>query len=456
MSKVVGILTGIAVSLAASTPVFAGLSKVGPYNAPVTSNGFPKYYTDANGVTLDLPIPPAGDGLVAPTMIYAPLTGASNDVARRAGFDTEAFYFNARPDPKTFATKYGKIVAVMGLEASYVNLQPKDGDQMVFARLKFKIPLGVAGTYTIFHPWGSETVSVIQTDIQKNKGITFVRDIGAVPGWAFPNPDGTFSPMPAPGGFATVLQTANTMSTFLRQVSPLPPDGWIGDGVTPATVTGSPIGYNKIRIEGPDPNLDGKNHNFVETSLFVVAGHALSAPSTPLSVDRVTCSHITSAAGDQEYVDLFVTTDPGASVSVVDANAPGGTLLASTPVSSPTGKFYKSFVGTTKSVSVTAVANGMTAFTKTVPVVDYVNIVSAQYSLKAGSLTVTATSSDFVASAPPGQVPTLTLTGFGPMNLDATTGNYTLTPPLNAPLPPTVSVVSSVGGSDTTPVAIVP
>ena len=63
------------------------------------------------------------------------------------------------------------------------------------------------------------------------------------------------------------------MSTFLRAVSPAPPAGWIGDGVTPATVTGSPIGYNKVRLEGPDPNLDGKNHNFVETTLFVVSGH---------------------------------------------------------------------------------------------------------------------------------------------------------------------------------------
>jgi hypothetical protein len=45
--------------LAFAQVAFAGLSAVGPVNSvPAPGNGFPKWYTDANGVSVDLPIPP--------------------------------------------------------------------------------------------------------------------------------------------------------------------------------------------------------------------------------------------------------------------------------------------------------------------------------------------------------------------------------------------------------------
>ena len=148
---------------------------------PVTSNGFPLWYTDANGVSVELPFPfqpTAGNGTVAPTMIYGPLTGTSNAVATLAGFDTEAFFFNARPDPKTYQTAYGKIVVVLGLEASYVNGIPTDGDQMVFARIRIKAPVRVAGTYTFFHPWGSEIIIVTRPTSMPERPSLSPKDIG--------------------------------------------------------------------------------------------------------------------------------------------------------------------------------------------------------------------------------------------------------------------------------------
>ena len=81
----------VVLALAVVPAAFAGLSAVGvslDFDSVATSNGFPQWHTDANGVTVDLPIPPAGDGLTAPTMIYQALAPASNAVARRAGFDT--------------------------------------------------------------------------------------------------------------------------------------------------------------------------------------------------------------------------------------------------------------------------------------------------------------------------------------------------------------------------------
>jgi len=453
MRKTSRILLAMLLVMVLAPAAFAGLSAVGPFNPPVTSNGFPQWYKDANGVSVELPIPPAGDGLTSPTMIYAPLAPNSNAVAQRAGFDTEAFYFNARPDPKTYQTAYGKIVAVFGLEASYANGTPTDGQQIVFARIRIKAPVKVAGTYTFSHPWGSEVITVTQADITgTNKGIFFTKDIGLSLGW-LPDGAGGWLPAPSPGGFYNVLDPSNTMSTFLRAVSPAPPAGWIGDGVTPATVTGSPIGYNKVRLEGPDPNLDGKNHNFVETSLFVVSGHipASTAVPLPLSVDRVTCSYI----GTVENVDLFLTSNAGAAVQVKDAVS--GAILYNGAVTSATGKFYASFPGSTKSITVTGTAAGFTPTTKTVPVVDYVNITSAVYSLGGNTLTVTATSSDFFTAAKKGRLaPTLTVTGFGTMAVD-TLGVYTLGPvAVTAPLPPTITVSSTTGGSDSTATEINP
>ncbi len=62
----------IVLALALAQAAFAGLTAMGP-SQPGATNGFPMWYTDANGVTVDLPtpIPTAGDGLTAPTMIYA-------------------------------------------------------------------------------------------------------------------------------------------------------------------------------------------------------------------------------------------------------------------------------------------------------------------------------------------------------------------------------------------------
>jgi len=389
-------------------------------------------------------------------MIYGPLTGTSSAYAQQAGFDTEAFYFNARPDPKTYQTAYGKIVVVFGLEASYSTGIPTPGDQVVFARIRIKAPVRVAGTYTFFHPWGSESIVVTQADINAKTGISFTKDIGLTPGWVSDGAGG-WTPVAAPLGFYSVLQPGNTMSTFLRAVSPAPPAGWIGDGVTPSTVTGSPIGYNKVRLEGPDPNLDGKNHNFVETSQFVVSGHipASTAVPLPLSVDRVTCSYI----GTQEYINLFLTSKQGVTVTVTDAVT--GTPMSGYPttVADVSGKYFASFPGTTKSVNV-AVSTadpGFTAANKTVPVLDYVNITSAAYSLGGNTLTVTATSSDFFTAAKQGRLaPTLTVTGFGKMTVDAS-GVYTLGPvAVTAPLPPTIAVTSTTGGSDSTATEIDP
>ena len=441
-------IAAVVLALSVVPAAVAGLSNVGvspDFNSVTTSNGFPQWYTDANGVTVDLPVPPIGDGLTAPTMIYEALTPSSNVVAQRAGFDTEAFYYNTKADPKNFRTAYGKIVATSGLEASYANGTPTEGQQVVFSRIRIKAPVRVAGTYTFTHPWGSETINVTQADISStNKGIFFTKDFGLNTGWISDGAGG-WLPVGAPGGFYSVLQSGNTVSTFLRAVNPAPPAGWIGDGVTLSTVTGSPSGYNKVRLAGPDPNLDGRGHNFVETSLFVVSGHIPSSTAVPLplKIDRATSSNLDGTRS----IDLFLTSKQGATITVKDAAS--ATTLFTGEVADPSGRFYRTFPGTAASISVAVSSPGpsFTPSSRTVPVVEHVNITSATFSVSENSLTISATSG--AAGA------TLTVSGFGAMN--SSDGAYTLGPiELTSPLPPSVSVTSSAGGTDTTPVAIAP
>jgi hypothetical protein len=447
-SKVMVFLLASLLVLTLGQTAFAGLSAVGPFNTVAPpGNGFPLFYTDANGVSVDLPIPPAGDGVTAPTMIYAPLTPTSNAVAQAAFFDTEAFYFNAR-NPRTFQTKFGKVVALFGLEASYVNGIPTDGQQMVFARIRLTAPVQVAGSYTFFHPWGSETITVTAADITAKTGIKFTKDIGLAAGW---NAD-LVTPVPAPGGFYSVLQPGNTMSTFLRAVAPAPPAGWIGNGVSETTFTGSPIGYNKIRLQGPAGiDLDGRGNNFIESTTMVISGHipVNTAVPLPLSLDRVTCSH---PLGGVEHIDVFLTTRRNVNVQIKDAVS--GVVLLSDTVTAIGGKYFASFVGTSKTITVTVSGGvGFTPTSATANVVDYINITRPNFSLVNNTLTVQATSSDFAKAVIP---PTLTVVGFGPMTVNPLNGVYSLAVPMTVPLPPSVTVTSSTGGSDTATVAIVP
>lgn len=430
-----------------ASAAFAGLSAMGPVN-PMSTNGFPTWYTDANGVTVELPIPPLGDGVTAPTMIYGPLAGTTNPVAIRAGFDTEAFYFNAR-SPKAFQTRFGKAVVTIGLEASYVSGVPTDGQQMVFARIRIKAATQVAGTYKFFHPWGVETITVTQADITgTNKGIFFTKDVGLTPGWVSDGAGG-WTQVATPLGFYGVLQADNSMSTFLRQVAPAAPAGWIGDGVTEATFTGSPIAYNKIRLEAPPGvDLDGRKNNFVEATTMVISGHiptTLTAP-LPLSLDRVTCSFQKAV----EHINVFLTTAAGAAVQITDAVS--GAILYNGSVTSPSGKFFADFVGDATSIKVSVSAAGFTTTTATANVIDYVNITGLLYDLSANVLSISATSSDWFKH--PTTPPVLTAVGFGTLTFDAA-GTASLSLPVTVPLPPTVTVTSSVGGADTASVGFV-
>ncbi len=216
---------------------------------------------------------------------------------------------------------------------------------------------------------------------------------------------------------------------------------------------GQPHRYNKVRLQGPAGSTWTQRHNFIEATQMIVSGHipaTLTVPM-PLSLDRVTCSFQPAGATSVEHINVFLTSNAGAAVQIKDAVS--GAILFNGSVTSPTGKFFADFPGTATSVTVTVSAAGFTATSATANVIDYVNITGLTYSLGTNILSVSATSSDWFKH--PLTPPILTAVGFGPLTFNNQGVASRLTP-MTAPLPPTVTVTSSVGGADTASVGIVP
>ncbi len=216
------------------------------------NSGFPTYYQDDQGTRVGL-LPISGDGLNAPTQIFDN-ANLANPYSVFLGFGSEAFYYIASA---TFNTSLGGAVAVFGVEAAFAVGPAIPGDEMVFTRLRFRAPVPAAGTYTLQHPWGTKTFDVTTADVAAG-GISFVADIGS------------------PRDF--LVAGSSYLGRFVRQAVPPPPAGWVGDGATTATVTGSPTNFNAIRLTGPvGVNLDGSGNNFVQTDQFTVSGRLFTA-----------------------------------------------------------------------------------------------------------------------------------------------------------------------------------
>jgi len=425
------LLLAAALVMAMSPVAFAqGLAVVGPivpYD-PVahTGNGYPQFLQDVNGVQVDLPAPPIGDGVNAPTMIFdAPLVG--NTFSQDIGFGTEAFYYIATSAPDL--PNGGRALLVLGYESAFGAGDALNGDQFLFVRTRIRVDTTVAGTYTVTHPWGQEVFTGVGVG---TRAINFTFDWGG------------FTP-----GFDRIL-TSPKQGPFLRATTlaaGVDPAVWLGDGATVGTVTGGIGGINTFKIVGP-PNAFGPGVNTFETDQFTVSGHIFGgggAPpppppppaATPLTVDRASVSGLARAL----IVDVFATSDPAATLTT---SIDGG---AAVPMAGDgTGKFFarvrmpRTVLVAPASASVTATSptNPPTPTTVVKPITDEVNITSAIYTAATRTLTIRATSS--LRTRP---LPTLTAVGFGTLRAG-------LLRVLNLAAPPsTITVQSTAGGKAT-------
>jgi len=290
----------------------AVLKDVGPLNFA----GFPSWYRDTTGLALqqcvsnvESPAVP-GSSMCSTTMIANPAQKPPFDPALPVSFPPsppnnfnwpgEAFYFQASADPAFTVVGSTKTLVEFGLESTFNTGDPVPGEQVVFARVRIAlIDMPVSGVYTVRHPYG---VEVLQVDIADVKSGKMTRDIG-VGGVPFQGAllgnIGPYPPSTADAVYAGVGTNPDGTITVGGET-------FIGDPNVPHEVTGSPFGYDKIRIEGPvGADLDGVGNNFVETVNFVVEGRVWTTPiPTPLVVDRSSYAR-NSVVGQ---VDVFAST----------------------------------------------------------------------------------------------------------------------------------------------------
>lgn len=227
-------------------------------------NGFPLYIGDSTGKKLDLAV------------VLDPVI-PDNPFSVHTGFGGEGFYFLAESRMDLGSGR--RALLVLGVEAAYGADDPMIGDQFMFVRTRIRIDTPVVGQYTVMHPWGTEVFQVVATEAELagdnyyllEDGINFTYDWGG------------FSPL-CP---AVTACLPNSQAPSFERILLSPKQGpflvqegfeasteFLGDGVTEAPVTGSAIGQNYFRIEGPvGSNLDGQGNNFIQNNNFIVNGH---------------------------------------------------------------------------------------------------------------------------------------------------------------------------------------
>lgn len=430
---------------------WATLKAQGPVDLVTT---IPGYYQDTNNLALQPCLDQNGFCILTPNFDPNVLAtdrtppGSALSTITTTGpisdtnFPDESFYFIV--DSIITTPSGAKLVYRAALEAAFLaGTSPNTG--ITFLRINMKKTSGLTpnSTYTVTHPYGTFT---IQTDGAGDLIVT-----GA--GQAFRTED----PLtPAIGiYFPPEMQGATTthIGPFLKRAAGLITDPgtghqYIGDSVTPVTVTGSPFGTNFFRVDGP--NVGGAGVNTIQTDLFTLAGRVYTGYiAAPMTIDRATYAR--DAVSGQ--VDVFATADPGAVLSISATGLATTAMSHDTPA---TGKFYSHLPFTTSVPTNLTITNSLDTPTPVghpVTLVDEVNITQATYDPVTQNLTVKAVSRDTVAP-----LPTLTVSAFSAPNTLDSTGTLIKNLPLNNPALtiPTmnVTVTSSRGGSATAPVSI--
>ncbi|MCW8278196.1 cadherin-like domain-containing protein [Pseudomonas sp. PCH199] len=435
---------GLTLSLCGSA--FAQLAAVdtGPYT--FASGKFPIWYQDKNLLSMELCQSRATSSRVAAATPPAymctllPEPGIFDDTLPMVFPDNwppEAFWFLAETTIANNAAGYGMDAYVAGIEAAFAGGNPLDGDQISFARIRMRINVPVAGTYTITHPYGVETVNVTTPG---RRAINITKDIG----------------IGASGNFSGALNGA--IGPFLRSVNgpytEVNPDTgaietFVGDPNLTEQVTGSPNNTNFVRIQGPAGTI--------QTNLFTLAGKVLdNRAQTRVDLSRATYRRTTSGTATNTQVEVFGKADTSSTLcfreSIALVPGPPPTPCLTNMVGDGTGLFFarRLFNGPVPAVVVLTATNpaGSTRPTSTSSkLTDLVRIQTARYNWSNHSLLIEATSTDEVV------VPDMVAQGYGRLTKSGTLQRLTVA---DLPQPPaTVTVKSAAGGSDVEPVVVV-
>ncbi|MDQ1627600.1 MAG: hypothetical protein QOI54_1344 [Actinomycetota bacterium] len=260
-----------------------GFAAVAP-DAAGTSDGFPGWYRDENGVKLDQCIDPQDPNcVVLPDDFFNP----AQPLVFPTNFPEEFFYTVADSDiittPGCNGSAPGKAFMRSAVEGAFTGAGPIPGDQMTFGRIRFAVTGGLCPntTYTFTHPYGESTFTT-----NASGGLARARatdDVGCAP------------VAPDVCDFSEAL-SSRVFGGFLRwdpAVAPAAPAGYIGDATTLHSVVGAPYKPDGVHPANFFKITQANGDTVGETNQFTVMGKlrgplepstkSLELPSTAVS-----------------------------------------------------------------------------------------------------------------------------------------------------------------------------
>ncbi|MEA3216236.1 MAG: hypothetical protein QOJ19_2392, partial [Acidimicrobiia bacterium] len=314
------IVTSIAAALTALTavsgmaamaaePTATGLVAVGPTSP---SHGFPVWYRDANGLTLEQCLDGAN-----PLCGFLPgdIPDPNRAISFPANFPEEAFWMLAGA---TMATRNGGSAGLtLGLEGAFANGAVVPGDQVSFGRVRIRVDNLVEGaTYKVTHPYGVDTFTNVSGGV---KSINFTDDVGI-----------------ARNDFTGALNSRVGPFLTWDPISEAPA-GFVGDPDVDHRVTGSPYGTNVFRIEGPNVGEAGSpflctpsSLDCIQTDLFSLMGKVATASGVTADA-----AYFTRTADGRSVIDVYAHTDPLDNIRVTGQGFSTTELAAD-----PSGRYY--------------------------------------------------------------------------------------------------------------------
>ncbi|CAI8741655.1 Ig-like domain-containing protein [Pseudomonas sp. IT-P395] len=431
---------GLALSLTGSA--YAQLAAVDPGPYTFATGKFPMWYQDNNLLSMELCQSRAASSRVAATTppaymcILLAEPGIYDDAQPMIFPDNwppEAFWFLAETTIADNAAGYGVDAYVAGIEAAFASENPADGDQQSFARIRIRVNVPVAGTYTITHPYGVETVNVTAPG---RRAINITRDIG----------------IGAPGNFTGAVNGA--IGPFLRSVNgpytEVNPDTgatetFVGDPNLNEAVTGSPFNTNFLRITGPAGTI--------QSNVFSLSGKVLdNRQQTQVEIDRATYRRTAAGVRAEVFAKASNSSTLCFRETVALLPGPPPTPCQTSLLGDNNGLFFGHRLGTGAVPPVVVVTATNPAGTTrptavSAKLTDVVKVQTARYNWANHSLLIEATSSDEVA------IPDMVAQGYGRLSKTGTLQRITVAD-LTQP-PATVTVKSAAGGGDTEAVVVV-
>jgi hypothetical protein len=289
ISRVIGTMVLLLLTVCMAVPAHAVglLAKSTGVNAV---GGFPVWLQDQNSLALQACVDPARCPL--PVAGEEPNFNPANPLSFPGpplNFPSEHFFFYAESN---FPVNGDTTLVIMAIEAAFApSVAP--GNQTMFHRFRVRIANPpVSGEYTLRHPWGTTTFTGQPCTAGVRCTVTADTNTGLPP------------------DFAGILGVSpdGSISHFL--VQPAPPAGFIGDGVSATTVTGSPTAFNRVELVAPGGAIVGSSDQ------FIVAGKKIGMEVSPFPT-----AQMKAVVGTPALTTVTVTNLSGAALDFTAATA---------------------------------------------------------------------------------------------------------------------------------------